>query len=426
MIFKGHNIFFIVMAIVFVACNPSEGEKKKARLNDDSGSFRSSMYTNAGSENIYQAEVVSPTIGAEEQRTIESATDKIIGNQEGASVSLSNTAGAEVQVSQINNTQVDMALFPKCAIAMIPFKTAPLIGETVNLSVSCNTDDTKKMIYSWYDEKNIKIGEGKNLTLKEAIAGQKQYKAYSSYMHTTSVGYTQVEVVSVSWGGASAQGQATYIFGKSGRKYSYMCSTPNKTPLAEHLKVFALPSCTFNDSSEYLTGWTVNGKKVSNNPKDVEKELQMGLNQLFPITNKEVYKSPLFTSQTSVDVGKHPIHKLEGDYSQLFLDVLYAPEFGHCGTHNYDQANKALKYCIISHTPDKIQLLYINGKPLNNVKVIFNGKYIGQGNSQISLNYLQGTLTLQKESLAKKSTVQVEAQRSDGTIVKSNLIILEK
>lgn len=426
MIFKIHKIFLLAMVIAFVSCNPSEGEKKKALLNDDNGSFRSSMYTNAGNENIYQADIVSPTIGAEEQKTIESATDKIIGNQEGGSVSLSNTAGADVQVSQINNTQVDLALFPKCAIAMIPVKTAPQIGEIVNLSVSCNTDATKKMIYSWYDEKNIKIGEGKTLTLKEAIAGQKQYKVYSSYMYTTSVGYTQVEVVSLSWVTVAAQGQATYIFGKSGRTASYMCSTPNKTPLSEHLKVFALPSCTFNDSSEYLTGWTVNGKKVSNNPKDVEKELQMGLNQLFPITNKEVYKSPLLTSQTSLAVGLHPIYKLEGDYSQLFLDVLYAPEFGHCGTYNYDQTNKALKYCIVSSTLDKIQLLYMNGKPLNNVKVIFNGKYIGQGNSQISLNYLQGSITLQKGSLPKKSTLQVEGQRPDGTIIKSNLLILEK
>lgn len=82
----------------------------------------------------------------------------------------------------------------------------------------------------------------------------------------------------------------------------------------------------------------------------------MGLNQLFPITNKEVYKPVVSASGGYIAMGLHPIYKLEGDYSQLFLDVLYAPEFGSCGSYNYDQVNKALKYCILPKALDKVQL----------------------------------------------------------------------
>lgn len=47
---------------------------------------------------------------------MENATNKIIESQEGSQVSLPNTAGTDVQITQVSNTQVAMVLFPNALL----------------------------------------------------------------------------------------------------------------------------------------------------------------------------------------------------------------------------------------------------------------------------------------------------------------------
>lgn len=452
---KKNYLLLMLISGIFYSCKSSDGPKK-ARLSN-SASMQSSMYFNNKDNSIYQSVISSPEIGIEEQRKLESETGKVVESQQGGAVSLPNEAGVEtvpassssssqkpstspsldkpkpaVQVNPIAHAQVDMSLFPKCSIARLPVTYNPTVEQTVLLTVSCDTDSSKKMTYSWYDEKMKKLGEGKTLSAKESEAGVKQYKVYASYMISPNQGYSRVEALDLTWGSSKTavlpqsitnlikrnKDDSVVLYSKLFYKEALSCYFYAHKNLPGSNSQVPLPECT-----PVAKNWVLSksGKTVVSSDTA---QLVWGKNLL----DMESLSNELFTDLMVTFKLKGTTKLItDGGLKSLRNPNPFSVPFasgGPCGFEGYDTESGVMVGCPGYKTTHGYLINFYKGDTsLSNMRILINGVE-HKGKDAIVEQFDQYNFRILKP-LENKTLIQIVGDDKNGKVVYSNPVLLQ-
>lgn len=455
MVIRKHHLTLVLVAGSLYSCKPSDGPKK-ARLSE-SVSAQSAMYFSNKDNNIYQSVISSPVIGAEEQKKLESETGKAVESQQGGSISLPSEAGVEttpaslasstsqkpaapsldkpkspVQVNPITNNQVDMSLFPKCTIARLPVTYNPTVEQTVLLTVSCDTDSSKKMTYSWYDEKMKKLGEGKTLSAKESEAGVKQYKVYASYMISPNQGYSRVEALDLTWGSSKTaalprsitnlvkrnKDDSVVLYSRLFYRKALTCYFYAHKSLPRSNSQVPLPECT-----PVAKNWVLSksGKTVVSSDTA---QLDWGKNLL----DMESLSNELFTDLMVTFKLKGTTKLItDGGLKSLRNPNPFTVPFasgGPCGFEGYDAGSGVMIGCPGHKTTHGYFIYFYKGDTsLSNMRILINGVE-HKGKDAIVEQFDQYNFKILKP-LENKTLIQIAGDDKSGNVIYSNPVLLQ-
>lgn len=453
MTLKKHYLLLMLIAGIFYSCKSSDGPKK-ARLSN-SALGESSMYFSDKDNSFYKSVISSPEIGTDEQSLLEIETGKAIESQQGGAISLPNEAGAQagtsssasssssssasssssskpqatVQVTPIDSSQVNTSLYPKCTIARLPVTYSPTVGQTVLLTASCDTDSSKEMIYTWYDEKMQKLGEGRTLSAKESAPGVKLYRIHASYKYSNNTFYGRQESLELTWGHSQSVTLPENITKLIKRNTEEEIVGYSRAYYKEGLPLSCLAYGGISSSKVPLPNncnakkWMLSEGGKSLNNSDLS-QLKWGRNLLdMESMSNEIFTDMMVTFKVHGSTLLFTDGGVKSKRSPSPSTIQYGTG-GPCGFEGYDFQNRVMIGCPGYKTSSGYFINYTKNTSLSNIRILINGVEHKGTDAVVEFVERQYFFKILK-ALDNKTLIQIAGDDKDGKVVYSNPVLLQ-